>query len=323
MSQATELDQQAEAVDNTTPLPLAVSHISAVNPAADLELEVSEAEIKLQIGNHFYRIRGMDKNLSYGQLKINLLVKAAELIHIDTVDLYQSRQRANFIQQAATELSCDPSKLKKDLGLILLKLEALQDEKIKSTLETGDKAHVISDDDQQAALTLLKSSDLITQIINDFNRIGVVGEDTNVLTGYLASVSRKLDRPLAIMIQSSSAAGKSALMEAVLSLMPEEERVQYSAMTGQSLFYMGETNLKHKILAIAEEEGASNASYALKLLQSQKGEITIASTGKDATSGQSNYTREYSVEGPVMLFLTTTAIDIDEELMNRCLSVQQ
>ena len=27
-------------------------------------------------------------------------------------------------------------------------------------------------------------------------------------------------------------------------------------MTGQSLFYMGETNLKHKILAIAEEEGA-------------------------------------------------------------------
>jgi post-segregation antitoxin (ccd killing protein) len=30
-------------------------------------------------------------------------------------------------------------------------------------------------------------------------------------------------------------------------------------------------------------------------------------------------TKEYRVEGPVMLFLTTTAIDIDEELMNRCL----
>ena len=27
-------------------------------------------------------------------------------------------------------------------------------------------------------------------------------------------------------------------------------------MTGQSLFYMGETDLKHKVLAIAEEEGA-------------------------------------------------------------------
>jgi hypothetical protein len=28
---------------------------------------------------------------------------------------------------------------------------------------------------------------------------------------------------------------------------------------------------------------------------------------------------EYRVEGPVMLFLTTTAIDIDEELLNRCM----
>jgi hypothetical protein len=80
---------------------------------------------------------------------------------------------------------------------------------------------------------------------------------------------------------------------------------------------MGETNLKHKVLAISEEEGAEHASYALKLLQSE-GEITIASTGKDATTGNLT-TQEYRVEGPVMLFLTTTAIDIDEELMNRCI----
>jgi len=135
--------------------------------------------------------------------------------------------------------------------------------------------------------------------------------------GYLAGVSRKLSRPLAVMVQSSSAAGKSALMDAVLNFMPMDERVQYSAMTGQSLFYMGETNLKHKILAISEEEGAESASYALKLLQSE-GEVTIASTGKNTTTGNLE-TQEYRVEGPVMLFLTTTAIDIDEELLNRCL----
>ena len=88
-------------------------------------------------------------------------------------------------------------------------------------------------------------------------------------------------------------------------------------MTGQSLFYMGETNLKHKILAIVEEEGASRASYALKLLQSE-GELTIATTGKDPATGNL-ITQEYRVEGPVMMIFTTTAIDIDEELMNRCL----
>ena len=123
---------------------------------------------------------------------------------------------------------------------------------------------------------------------------------------------RKLERPLAVMVQSSSAAGKSALMNAVLAFVPEEERVAYSAMTGQSLFYMGETDLKHKVLAIAEEEGAERASYALKLLQSE-GELSIASTGKDPTTGRL-VTHEYQVEGPAAIFMTTTAIDLDEEL---------
>jgi hypothetical protein len=88
-------------------------------------------------------------------------------------------------------------------------------------------------------------------------------------------------------------------------------------MTGQSLFYMGETDLQHKILAIVEEEGAERASYALKLLQSE-GELTIASTGKDPASGRL-VTEEYRVTGPVMIFLTTTAVDVDVELLNRCL----
>ena len=46
--------------------------------------------------------------------------------------------------------------------------------------------------------------------------------------------------------------------------------------------------------------------------------LTIASTGKDATTGRL-ITHQYRVEGPVMIFLTTTAIDLDEELLNRCL----
>jgi hypothetical protein len=143
----------------------------------------------------------------------------------------------------------------------------------------------------------------------------VVGEETNKLTGYLAAVSRKLEEPLAVILQSSSAAGKTVLMEAILAFIPEEDQVKYSAITGQSLFYMGKTDLKHKILAIMEEEGAERASYALKLLQSE-GELTIASTGKDPSTGRL-VTQEYRVDGPVMILLTTTAVDIEEELLNR------
>jgi hypothetical protein len=55
----------------------------------------------------------------------------------------------------------------------------------------------------------------------------------------------------------------------------------------------------------------------LKLLQSE-GEVSIASTGKNAVTGNLE-TQTYRVRGPVMLFSTTTAIDLDEELLNRCL----
>jgi DNA primase len=169
----------------------------------------------------------------------------------------------------------------------------------------------------QEALAFLRDEHLIERIMADVERVGLVGEPHNALVAYLACISRKLSAPLAVLIQSTSAAGKSLLMDTVLALVPAEDRVHYSAMTGQSLFYLGETDLKHRILAIAEEEGVRQAAYALKVLQSQ-GELTIASTGKDPATGML-VTQQYRVEGPVMLFLTTTAIDVDEELVNRCL----
>ena len=283
----------------------------------DVPADVSEHEVVMTLDNRHYRIRGLTKNLSYEQLKINILIKEGEAFHVDTFDIYSARHRASYIKQAAQELALSEDVIKCDLGKVLLKLEELQDQQIKGTLAKKEQQPAMSDHEVKEALALLKEPTLLDRILHDFNRCGVVGEETNKLVGYLAACSRKLDKPLAVMVQSSSAAGKSSLMEAVLSFMPEEERIQYSAMTGQSLFYMGEQNLKHKILAIAEEEGAENTSYALKLLQSE-GEVSIASTGKNATTGNLE-TQEYRVEGPVMLFSTTTAIDIDEELMNRCL----
>jgi DNA primase catalytic core len=301
--------------ESPTPAP---STPEVINTNA-IEAEVSEHEITIPLSVRAYRVRGLAKNLSYEQLKINLLIQQGEAFHVDTFDLYSAKARQVYIKQAAAELGSAESDIKADLGKVLLKLEELQDQHIKGTLAKQDKQPVMSDDELKDALALLKSPGLMDRILADFQRCGVVGEEINKQVGYLAAVSRKLDSPLAVMVQSSSAAGKSSLMESILAFIPPEERIQYSAMTGQSLFYMGEKDLKHKILAIAEEEGASNASYALKLLQSE-GSVSIASTGKNAVTGNLE-TQEYKVEGPVMLFSTTTAIDLDEELLNRCITL--
>ena len=289
----------------------------AAEPSA---VEATGEDIVLRFGDRRYRVRGLQKNTSFDSLRVNVLVTREDLpdkFFVDTFDLYSARQRTMFEKQAAADIGLKEEVLHREIGQLLRGLEQMQEEQIKRALAPKEKAPAMADAEQSSAMTLLRDPNLVQRILADFAACGVVGEETNKLMGYLAAVSRKLEQPLAIVVQSSSAAGKSALMEAVLAFMPEEERVQYSAMTGQSLFYMGETDLKHKILAIAEEEGAERASYALKLLQSE-GRLTIASTGKDPHTGKL-VTHEYHVEGPVMIFLTTTAIEIDEELLNRCI----
>jgi len=285
--------------------------------AADVPAEVREHEVVVELGGRRWRVRGLERNTSYERLKVNLLLAGGDLFHVDTLDLYSARQRGLFLKQAAIELEVKREALAKELGRVLLKLEEIQEERIRKTLEPEEKGKELSEEDRAGALELLRDPRLLDRVSEDLAASGLVGEHTNKLTAYLATVSRKLAKPLAVMVQSSSAAGKSALMDAVLAFVPEEERVSYSAMTGQSLFYMGETDLKHKVLAIAEEEGAERASYALKLLQSE-GRLSIASTGKDPSSGRL-VTHEYHVEGPAAILLTTTAIDLDEELLNRCI----
>lgn len=287
-------------------------------PVAEGVEVVSSDEVRLQRGPRAYRVRGLARCLSAESLKVMVRVSLDERLHLDTLDLYQARGRAAFAKMTAVELGVAETVIAGDLSALVLALEPLQDAAIRGALKPGvPEEPSLSASDEAAGLALLRDPSLVDRIVSDVESIGVVGEGTNALVGYLAMTSRLLGKPLAVLIQSTSAAGKSTLMDALLSLMPESQRVHYSAMTGQSLFYIGEGNLRHKILAIAEEEGVRQAAYALKLLQSQ-GELTIASTGKDPASGKL-VTEEYHVEGPVMLCLTTTAIDIDEELLNRCL----
>ena len=277
---------------------------------------VTGDEIVIQRNDRRYRIRGLQKNLSPGVMKVNVLVSRQDEFHVDTLDMQTDRQRAAFIKRAAEELGLNEEVIRKDIGQVFLALEQLQSEQIRKALEPVRPEAALTDEERSEALALLKDPKLLDRILGDFDQCGLVGEEINKLIGYLAAVSRHLESPLAVVVQSSSAAGKSSLMDAVLQFVPEEERIQYSAMTGQSLYYMGEMDLKHKVLAIVEEEGASRATYALKLLQSE-GSLSIASTGKDPATGKL-VTHQYRVEGPVMMFLTTTAIDIEEELLNRC-----
>ncbi|MGH8777284.1 MAG: CHC2 zinc finger domain-containing protein, partial [Jiangellaceae bacterium] len=266
-----ELDVDDEAASSSFaagPLP---PELVSPTPALpdDVAPVVDGDELRVALGDRRWRVRGLSKVSSFDLLRVNVLVARhdgrGDRFHVDTLDLYSARARAVFVKQAAEELHAGEEIVKHDLGRVLLACERVADEVVRNAQAPTEQAVVLSEAEQAAALELLRAPDLVERIVADFERVGIVGEATNCLVGYLAAVSRMLDRPLAVIVQSTSAAGKSALMDAVLAFVPGEERVKFSAMTGQSLFYMGEADLAHKVLAVAEEEGAERAAYALKL----------------------------------------------------------
>ena len=223
--------EEAAKEENPIPAPLpaqALPDPPAPIPVPEVKPLGAERELVMTLGARRYRVRGLEKNLSYEVLKVNLMASApaldgvGEAVHVDTLDLYHARARAAFLEQAAIELGLPIEVIKGDLGKLLLVLEAEQEKLITTALAPRAPVAVSIDESARArAMELLKAPDLIERIVSDFSRCGIVGEGSNALVGYLAAISRKLDRPLALLIQSSTAAGKSSLLDADPALRAE------------------------------------------------------------------------------------------------------
>ena len=284
--------------------------------APSLECIVTPQQITFLRGDRLYKVQGLERNMSSLTLRVSLQVSRQDLVYLDTLDLVKARSRAAFIQAAAVELFTDESSVKKDLGLLLLQLEDLRNRQIEALKSQAPAIPKLSPAQEEQALQWLRSPNLCDRIVSDLDQCGMVGESFNKLAAYLAIVSRKLAQPLAILIQSSSSAGKTTLMDSVLAMAPPEDQLRLSNLTGQSLYYLDSNAIGHKILAISEEQGIAEASYALKLLQSE-GRLSHATVAKGPDGRMTM--QAYHVEGPVQLFLTSTSLDLDEELVNRCL----
>ena len=313
----------------TTPPVVAVP--ATPNEASDeLPAQVDGDVLRLVCGTRTWAVRGVPKVHPGASLKLNVRVQQASdavrpvaALHVDSVDLYSARSRAVFAAQAAAELGGRDAEalqreLLRELGRVLLAVEQAIEQREREASAPKQVVPSMTDAEHEAALAWLKAPNLLAAHRRRLRRLRPGGRGDQQAHGVpRVRLAACWPTRWPCWCSRRRRPARLRLMDAVLAFMPQEARIRYSAMTGQSLYYMGQTDLKHRILALAEEEGAARASYALKLLQSD-GELTMAATGKDPTTG-ALVTQEYHVEGPVMLMLTTTAIDIDEELMNRCL----
>ncbi|MBI2931407.1 MAG: hypothetical protein HYY16_07125 [Planctomycetes bacterium] len=221
--------------------------------------------------------------------------------HLDALDLYSARDRQAFVREAALLFGEDPSLVEADLGRIIpLAEDHLARRPGSATVEIGEEA-------RNEALEFLRDSRLLDRILEDFEKLGLVGEEPNKLVGYLIAVSRKMDEPLSMLILSRSAAGKSTLAEAIATLTPPEDTIRLTRLTGQALFYQKHQSLRQKLLVVEEESGVSEAEYPLRILQSAKRLAVATSRGS------------HEVEGPVAVIVTSTSTELTDETKSRFL----
>ncbi len=285
--------------------------------------EKTDTGFTIQYGERRYEAKGITRDgvklkatikaVSNGLNGLNSLNRLNKF-HLDTVDLYSNRSRLFFAKACAVLFSEKEEIITEDMTKLIDLAESWKP-------ENADKTPVerMTKTDEDEALDFLKSPSLFNRILEDFEIIGLTGEDANKLMGYIAATSRKLDEPLSVLIQSRSAAGKSTLQDAIIMLIPTEDYIKYTRLTGQALFYKEEDSLVHKLLAIEEEHGARDASYSIRNIQSSK-YLSIAATGKDPVTGKLK-TEEYRVKGPVALMITTTEVELDYETSNRFITL--
>ncbi|MCP5486957.1 MAG: toprim domain-containing protein [Spirochaetales bacterium] len=295
-------------------LPVAERTPLGENVAADLKLLPGEI-YEVVFGDRRYRVFGLSKNQSLEVMRVNIRLYLEDGHFSESLDLASNKQKEFFAAQAADTLSLRAEVFKRDLERLFLKLEDIQYDRLHAALATEPAAYEMSAAERTAALDYLQAPDLLERIVADLEDCGLVGEADNAKAAYLASLTRKLDDPLGVIIQSPSSSGKSTLMNRILDFIPDEEKLIFTEISANSLFYMGEDSLAHKTLSIAEEDGAASAGYSLKTLLSDRF-LRKASTGKDPVSGR-HVTHEYSIKGPVQTFMTTTSPVLVEDLQNR------
>jgi len=294
----------------------------ATAPVSELTAKVGDEKIEMTpdgfvaaYGARRYELRAIERP-NAARLRANVKALGEQgRFHIDTVDFYLSRSRRTFISEAARLFKEVADVIELDVNRLITQLEQYAENKVGCSVTLP----LLSDADKAEALKLGRSADLTGDILRDMARLGMIGEETNKLIGYLVMTSRKMDDPLALLILSGSGAGKSHLQDIILSLCPDEELIKLTSLTGQALFYKGEDSLRHKVLAVEEEAGASEAHYAIRNLISAK-KLVIESTIKNALTGRLE-TQVNTVHGPTAVFQTTTNPQTDAETRSRFILV--
>ena len=231
-----------------------------------------------------------------------------------SLDLYNDNQVEKLIRKIAERLEVGITPVAQALAAITQQLEKYRQGQLEARQTKTEVKKPLSETDTKAAVTFLEQPGLLTRTNELIGRSGIIGETTNRLILWLIFTSRLTSRPLHAVSFGSSGTGKSHLQEKVGELIPEEDRIEITALTENAFYYFDETELGHKLILIEDLDGIWSALYPLRELQSKQ-RISKTVTIKDR-NGRTR-TIHLKVHGPVSIAGCTTQESLYEDNANR------
>jgi DNA primase len=294
---------------------------TASEPRVELTSTASSREEKagLKLVREGVTYQARVHSLLLGRLRATVKATKGEAFHVDTIDLYASRSRAEFAKRASRVLAVSNDAV--EAALLSLVVEAEKAAEMGEGKEgAASPVATMSESERAEALSFLHRRDLLAQVANDLDALGFVGEETNKRLLYLVAVSRKLEDPLSAIVLSQSGAGKSGLTEAIERLCPPEDVMLLTRLTPQSLYYTEPGFLDRKLVIVEERYGSIEADYSIRVLQSRK-KLIAAAPVKDPQTGNMR-TKVFTVEARAAFIEATTASSVNHENATRCFELQ-
>ncbi len=261
------------------------------------------------------KVTGLDR------MKVTLKIQAKNSHYTPLrhhLDLYYSDHVARLIQTINEQLEITTSIAASTLNQLIEELEKYRISKITSLQPLKPQSIQLTEKETAEALLYAKDPDLMQNTLADIGKTGIVGEPINRLIMFLVFLSRTTTDPLHIISFGASGSGKTYLQEKVSALVPQEDKLEITALSANALYYFKRDEIKHKLLLIEDYDGAQEVLYPLRELQSKQ-KITKTVSLKDSKGDIKTLT--FTVEGPVCVAGCTTKEKMYEDNANRCLLI--
>jgi hypothetical protein len=199
-----------------------------------------------------------------------------------TLDLYNDDQTDKLIRSLCDKWDLKLLDVSKTVHSFISDVESYKLERLRFPKSKDLNTFEPSEDETKAARQYLKDKKLISKLKEDFNQLGILGEDENALILFLAMASHRSENPFSVLCLAKSGIGKSYLLQKLSSCLAQNALSYHTQLSENALYYFDSHQIDGKVLFIEDLDWTHQMLMPLSTLQTQGRLIkTRATKNKD------------------------------------------